>query len=155
MTIWHSDLVIKDVNSECCHFHDYPSLLKLSEWLLCWSLLNLNSYSILRLCLEATFACKCMEHTPYQGPNPVKMREVGDRGSSVCKMRESCCSDASRYKSRKMPVGRPRKRWIEEVKVAFNKRGTQLQEVEDFKRFNDKCDWMGSWEVHRRIDSYV
>ena len=43
----------------------------------------------------------------------------------------------------KRPVGWPKKRWIEVINMALNKRETSLQEVEDFKRYDDRQDWRG------------
>ena len=41
----------------------------------------------------------------------------------------------------KRPVGRPRKRWIEGVGSALERRGTTLREVRDFRRYDDRDEW--------------
>ena len=41
----------------------------------------------------------------------------------------------------KRPVGRPRKRWIEGVESALEKRGISLREVQYFRRYDDRDEW--------------
>ena len=41
----------------------------------------------------------------------------------------------------KRPVGRPRKRWMEGIKAAIERRGTSLQEVRDNRRYEDREGW--------------
>ena len=41
----------------------------------------------------------------------------------------------------KRPVGRPRKRWMEGIEVALNRRGTSLCEVEEDRRYEDRDGW--------------
>ena len=41
----------------------------------------------------------------------------------------------------KRPVGRPRKRWLDGVEEALNKRGTTLAQVEEKKSYEDRAGW--------------
>ena len=41
----------------------------------------------------------------------------------------------------KRPVGRPRKRWIEGVSSALERRGTSLAEVEESRRYENRGEW--------------
>ena len=39
------------------------------------------------------------------------------------------------------PVGRPRKRWMEGVQEAVERRGSTMQEVEEMKRYENREEW--------------
>ena len=41
----------------------------------------------------------------------------------------------------KRPVGRPRKRWIEGVEAAMERRGTSRREVEEDEKYMDRSNW--------------
>lgn len=41
----------------------------------------------------------------------------------------------------KRPVGRPRARWIDNIRMAIEKRGSTLQEIEESQLFMDRMEW--------------
>ena len=43
---------------------------------------------------------------------------------------------------KKRTVGRPRKRWLDGVKEAIGKRGSSIDEVEEFRLYKDREAWM-------------
>ena len=56
----------------------------------------------------------------------------------------------------KRPVGRPRMRWIQGIKSALVARGTTLEEVEEYRQFEDRNWWRqlieaGDWTGHNDL----
>ena len=43
---------------------------------------------------------------------------------------------------KKRTVGRPRKRWLDGAKEAIGKRGSSIDEVEEFRLYKDREVWM-------------